>query len=204
MLCVILDRAGLEPAYVIGGGLIESGSGARAGNGEWFVAETDESDGSFLLLAPEVGVVTNVEEDHLDFYSGADEIRAAFAAFVERCGHVVACGDDAGTRAALADAGGPARTYGLGSGSDVRLRGLGESLAHADVVVVTDVYGADEHPIPGITGKLVVDGLTEAVPSKRVVYLPRRAEIVRFLLGEIRPGDLVVTLGAGDVTTLAE
>ena len=52
MLCVILSRAGLDPTYVIGGDLNESGSGARTGRGEWFVAETDESDGSFLLLAP--------------------------------------------------------------------------------------------------------------------------------------------------------
>ena len=83
-------------------------------------------------------------------------------------------------------------------------RPLGESLARADVVVVTDVYGAGELPIPGITGKLVVDGLTEVEPSKRVLYLPRRPDVVQFLLGEVRPGDLVLTLGAGDVTTLAE
>ena len=50
----------------------------------------------------------------------------------------------------------------------------------------------------------MVDGLTEMVPSKRVIYLPRRADVVQFLLGEVRPGDLVLTLGAGDVTTLAE
>src|SRR5205807_7256767 len=94
MLYVILDRVGLDPTYVIGGDLNESGSGARAGGGEWFVAETDESDGSFLLLSPEIGVVTNVEEDHLDFYRDGTEIRAAFAVFTRRCGHVVACGDD--------------------------------------------------------------------------------------------------------------
>src|SRR5213078_2391699 len=75
-------------------------------------------------------------------------------------------------------------------------RSLGQSLATADVVVVTDVYGAGEDPIPGVTGKLVVDALTEWVPTKRVLYLPRRQDVVQFLVSEIRPGDLVLTLGA--------
>src|SRR5205085_5411142 len=71
MLAVILARAGLDPTYVVGGDLNESGSGARSGTGDAFVLETDESDGSFLLFRPEVGIVTNVEEDHLDFYADA-------------------------------------------------------------------------------------------------------------------------------------
>ena len=83
-------------------------------------------------------------------------------------------------------------------------RSLGESLTSADVVVVTDVYGAGEPPIPGVTGKLVVDGLSEAVPAKRILYLPKRPAVVQFLLAEMGPGDLVITLGAGDITTVAE
>jgi UDP-N-acetylmuramate--alanine ligase len=79
-------------------------------------------------------------------------------------------------------------------------RALGESLVGADVVVVTDVFGAGERPVPGVTGKLVVDGLVEAAPGKRVVYLPRRSDVAPFLAREVRPGDLVLTLGAGDIT----
>jgi UDP-N-acetylmuramate--alanine ligase len=79
-------------------------------------------------------------------------------------------------------------------------RSLGESLAGADVVVVTDVYAAGEQPVPGVTGKLIVDGLVEAAPGKRVVYLPRRSDVAPFLSREVRPGDLVLTLGAGDIT----
>ena len=70
--------------------------------------------------------------------------------------------------------------------------------------MVTDVYGAGELPIPGVTGKLVVDALAEAEPGKRVVYLPRRADIASFLAGEVRAGDLVLTLGAGDITMVGE
>jgi UDP-N-acetylmuramate--alanine ligase len=71
-------------------------------------------------------------------------------------------------------------------------------------VVVTEVYGAGEEPIPGVTGKLVLDGLAESASSKRVLYLPRRSDVVQFLLSEIRSGDFVLTLGAGDITTLAD
>ena len=83
-------------------------------------------------------------------------------------------------------------------------RGLGESLAAADLVVLMDVYGAGEPPIPGVTGKLLVDALTEAAPGKRVVYLPRRSDVVPFLVSEVRQGDLVLTLGAGDITMVGE
>lgn len=324
MLAVIFERAGLDPTFVIGGDLNESGSGARPGGGGVFVAEADESDGSFLLLAADVVVVTNVEEDHLDFYSGREEIIDAFAAFFASAGQIVANGDDAGVRVALERAGRVAETYGTGPDNDAVLnvveesrletrgslalgeenveialrapgvhnllnaaaallaarhggmepaaaaealasysgvrrrfeyrgagrgaqfyddyahhpteisatisaarqdgherlvavfqphrytrtqalwRALGESLAGADVVVVTDVYAAGEEPIPGVSGKLLVDALGEADARKRMVYLPRRADVVRFLATETKPGDLVLTLGAGDITMVAD
>lgn len=83
-------------------------------------------------------------------------------------------------------------------------RALGESLAAADLVVLLDVYGAGELPIPGVTGKLLVDALTEVAPGKRVVYLPHRSDVVPFLVSEVRRGDLVLTLGAGDITMVGD
>jgi UDP-N-acetylmuramate--alanine ligase len=83
-------------------------------------------------------------------------------------------------------------------------RELGEGLAEADMIVVTDVYGAAQEPIPGVTGKLVVDGLALAERSKRVVYLPHRGDVVRFLEREVREGDLVLTMGCGDVWMLGD
>ena len=65
------------------------------------MAEADESDGSFLLLHPQVGIVTNVEEDHMDFYEDREELEAAFAAFGRQAGLLVACGDDPGARRAV-------------------------------------------------------------------------------------------------------
>jgi len=326
MLAVILERAGLDPTYVVGGDLNESGSNAHSGTGEVFLAEADESDGSFLLLQPEVAVVTNVEEDHLDFFADREEIEAAFTAFCRRAGLVVACADDPGTVRVVEASDATTVWYGESDTADVVLeeavvrkgggtcrirvepspgvepwagrldlpvpgrhhllnaagavaaasrigiqpdtavaalegfggvrrrwevrgrargaafvddyahhpteitatlgaaradgadrivavfqphrfsrtsslwRALGESLVGADVVVVTDVFGAGEHPVPGVTGKLVVDGLVEAAPGKRAVYLPRRSDVAPFLAREVRAGDLVLTLGAGDIT----
>ncbi|MGH2546532.1 MAG: UDP-N-acetylmuramate--L-alanine ligase, partial [Actinomycetota bacterium] len=119
MLAVILERAGIDPTYVVGGDLNESGSNARSGTGEVFLAEADESDGSFLLLQPEVAVVTNVEEDHLDFYADKEEIEAAFTAFCRRAGLVVACADDPGTVRVVEASGATTVWYGESDTADV-------------------------------------------------------------------------------------
>ena len=117
MIATVLEQAGLDPSYLIGGDLNESGSGARAGEGDLFLFEADESDGSFLLTDPAVGVVTNVEVDHVDFYPGGeDELRTAFAEFCARSGRVVACTDDDGAREALRLAGVEPIGYGIGHG----------------------------------------------------------------------------------------
>jgi UDP-N-acetylmuramate--alanine ligase len=76
---------------------------------------------------------------------------------------------------------------------------LARALSAADVVAVTDVYGAREEPIEGVTGKLVVEALTELRPGMPVAWTPRLEDGARFLAGRARSGDVVVTLGAGDV-----
>ena len=324
MIAIVLERAGLDPTYVIGGDLNESGSNARSGQGDLFVAEADESDGSFLLLSPEIAVVTNVDDDHLDFYRDRHEVEAAFVDFCRRAGTVVACGDDDAAQRVLRASGTPGITYGESHDNDVVVEGvelrqdggrcrvsivgrtvdvvvsipgrhylrnaaaavtvanligvqpeeaaralagftgvrrrfehrgrgggamfvddyahhpvevtatleaartdgvgrlvavfqphrysrtaalwrqLGESLSGADLIVVTDVYGAGELPVPGISGKLVVDALVESAPGKRAVYLPRRSDVAPFLAREVRAGDLILTLGAGDITMVGE
>jgi UDP-N-acetylmuramate--alanine ligase len=129
MLTVALRRAGADPSFAIGGELTEGGDSAHEGGGDVFVAEADESDGSFLLYEPTVGVVTNVEPDHLDHYGTPDAVTLAFDAFAERVvpgGVLVACADDpgsarvgAGVRARRgADA---VRTYGVAEAADVRV-----------------------------------------------------------------------------------
>jgi UDP-N-acetylmuramate--alanine ligase len=81
-------------------------------------------------------------------------------------------------------------------------RDFADAFVGADLVVVTDVYGAGETPRPGVTGKLVVDAVLEAHPEQRLAYLPGRADLVPYLRHVLRPGDLCLTLGAGDLTSL--
>ncbi|MCY3561354.1 MAG: UDP-N-acetylmuramate--L-alanine ligase [bacterium] len=81
-------------------------------------------------------------------------------------------------------------------------RDFATAFAAAELVVLTDVYAAGEPPQPGVSGKLLVDALLEAEPYKRVAWLPHRGDLHSYLLRELRPGDLCLTLNAGDLTTL--
>ena len=81
---------------------------------------------------------------------------------------------------------------------------FGEAFVDADLVVVTDVYGAREQPLPGVTGKLIVDAILEHHPGARVAWFPGRADLARHVRGLLRPGDLCLTLSAGDLTLLPD
>ena len=325
MIVSIFRHADLAPTYLVGGGLNDSGTNARSGRGRWAIAESDESDGSFLLLNPTIGVVTNVEADHIDHWSSLDEIFDAFGSFLASTregGTIVLPADDAdliqrgrnaertiitfgpggdvsahdiegridgsmfnveceghSVRAALQVPGAhnvsnalaaiaAARAAGVeleeavaGIGSfhgverRFQLRGevhgvtvvddyahhpteiaatiatarpgpwrrvvavfqphrysrtaafardFGRSFGQADRVVITDVYGAGERPVPGVTGKLIADATCTSHPGKPVAYLPHRAELLSYLEGSLVPGDLLLTMGAGDITTVGE
>src|SRR5947209_1574085 len=130
MLTVALQACGRDPSYAIGGDLNEPGSNAHAGTGEFFVAEADESDRSFLLLSPEAAIITNVEADHLDNYGSLDAVHEAFIAFLGRLpegGCAVLGADDAGSRSLMSTAfncGLTTVTYGLADDADVRVESL--------------------------------------------------------------------------------
>jgi UDP-N-acetylmuramate--alanine ligase len=99
LMASVLGEAGLDPTYVIGGQLTAAGANAKLGTGEYFVAEADESDGSFLMLSPMIAIVTNIDADHLENYNGDfNNVRKAFADFLHRLpfyGLAVLCVDDA-------------------------------------------------------------------------------------------------------------
>ena len=112
MIATVLLETGAGPAYAIGGVLAATGAGAADGAGPDFVAEADESDGSFLMYAPDVAVVTNVEADHLDNYGTEEAYRASFTRFLDRVkpgGVLVTSADDPGAQALA----GHARARGL-------------------------------------------------------------------------------------------
>jgi UDP-N-acetylmuramate--alanine ligase len=81
---------------------------------------------------------------------------------------------------------------------------FGCAFADADRVVVTDIYGAGEEPVPGVTGKLVADAVCARLPGRPVAYLPHRTELLDYLEHVTRRGDVLLTLGAGDITTVGE
>ena len=129
MLTVILQNAGKDPSFVIGSEMNESGSNAHQGTGELFVVEADESDGTFLVLPTTVGIVTNVEADHLNYWGSYDAVEQAFVDFVAgtlaRNGFAVMCGDDPGAKIVAARArelGAKVITYGQSDDSDAVLR----------------------------------------------------------------------------------
>jgi UDP-N-acetylmuramate--alanine ligase len=80
---------------------------------------------------------------------------------------------------------------------------FGDAFADADIVAIMDVYAAGEPPQPGVTGKLVVDAVLDQHPWKRVAWVPGREDILAYLALELRPDDLCLTVGAGDVTSLS-
>jgi UDP-N-acetylmuramate--alanine ligase len=327
MLALILRAAGWHPSFLIGGDLNEVGTNAVFDHGEWLVVEADESDGTFLELAPHDAVVTSVLPDHLDHYGDFDALVRAFETFVARVPGVSAlCADDDVAAAIAARASGQARpaivTYGFEAGADYRMdayeggrggtqftllrrgeplgvvqlpvpgrhnavnaagaaaialelgapfdavtRALGgfagvarrfqfrgerdgvtyvddyahlpsdvdamiraareggwdrviavfqphrytrtaalwrdfaDAFAGADALVLTDVYPAGEQPQPGVSGRLLLRAVLDAHPEQSVTYLPRRADLVAHVPGLARPGDVVLTLGAGDLTT---
>lgn len=322
MIVTILRASGVDPTYLVGAGLNDVGTNARSGRGELAVAESDESDGSFLLLEPSISVVTNVEPDHLDHWGSYEAMRAGFRAFLERTTEMavlpvgeVALGDglDEAVRVVTFGAGGdvwvedetgPAEgaRFTLCTGADrvevrmnvrgrhnvwnalaaaaaciqlevpldeiaaglgrfrgverrFQLRGeaggvtviddyahhptevaatleaarpgpwrrviavfqphrysrtaalhvdFGAAFADADRIVVTEVYGAGEQAVPGVSGKLVADAICERNPGRSVAFLPHREDVVSYLRVSVRPGDAVLTLGAGDIHTVGE
>jgi len=122
-LGTIFKEAGLDPTVIIGGRLNSYGSNALPGTGEFFIAEADESDGSFLCLFPIMTIVTNVDADHLDYYQDLEEIKGAFVQFMNSIpfyGVNVVCGDDPGVDSLLPHVKRPVLTYGFGSKNNLR------------------------------------------------------------------------------------
>jgi UDP-N-acetylmuramate--alanine ligase len=132
MVASVLAAAHLDPTFVVGGRVNQAGTTARLGKGEYFVVEADESDRSFLMLAPVVAVVTTIDREHLDQYTSLQDIQDAFIQFVNRVpfyGAAILCIDEPNVQAILPDVKRPIITYGTSSQadlviSDVKLEGL--------------------------------------------------------------------------------
>lgn len=124
LTAAIFAEANLDPTYVVGGQLNNVKTNAKLGTGEYFIAESDESDASFLQLMPVIVAISNIDNDHLATYrNDVGELRKAFVTFANRVpfyGLVVACIDDPGVEAIIPEISRPLITYGLSEKADVR------------------------------------------------------------------------------------
>ena len=133
MIALVLDAAGLDPTVVIGGRVSSFGSNAKLGRGTYLVAEADESDRSFLMLAPRFAVITNIDREHLEAYRDFDDLKAAFVQFAHNVpanGAVILCIDDPHLKELRRGLKRHVVTYGFDESADVtaldvRLKGFG-------------------------------------------------------------------------------
>ena len=149
MLSLILVEAGRAPSFLIGGEVNEIGTNAVWGSGEMLVVEADESDGTFLKIAAEVALVTNIEADHLDYYGSFESLKAAFAEFMGRAATAaVVCADDP---VALSIAPEGATTYGFSDRAQLQICEFTSGRAHIAFRIerAGTTLGRFELPVPG-------------------------------------------------------
>lgn len=128
LIATLLAEGGLDPTFIVGGLVNAFGTGARLGEGDYLVAEADESDGSFLKLQPVISLITNIDRDHLDAYQGSfDQLQAAFLEFLHHLpffGVAVLCIDDAHVAELVPHVGRAVVTFGFDEQADVRATGV--------------------------------------------------------------------------------
>jgi UDP-N-acetylmuramate--alanine ligase len=156
MVAWLLAEAGLDPTVVIGGKVdCLGGINAKLGGGDFLVAEADESDGSFLKLAPVLEIVTNIDHEHLDYYSSIEQIKAVFLDFIDKIpfyGAVILCLDDPHVASILPEVKKRFLTYGLTSQANVYAKGINTSglKTRFEVCVENEVLGEVNLSLAGV------------------------------------------------------
>ena len=190
----VLAAGGLDPTVVIGGKLKSIGSNALLGQGDFIVAEADESDGSFLKFSPTIAVVTNIDKEHLDFYKDLDEIKAVFLSFLERIpfyGLAVLCLDNEPIQELIPRMKKRYTTYGMSSQADFQIRDVecekrkshftiyhrGRKMGMIDLNLpgIHNVYNATASIAVGVELNIAFDRIKKALEA--VEGVQRRMEI---------------------------
>jgi UDP-N-acetylmuramate--alanine ligase len=146
----MLMEAGLDPTVVVGGVVKKLNSNVKWGQGDWLVAEADESDGSFDKLSPEIAIITNVDNDHLDFYGTYENLKLAYQNFAEKIpfyGRLIYCGDDNDLREMFLNYPKKSISYGFSEDCDYVLKSLGDSVY--DVYFENKKIGDFKSSLPG-------------------------------------------------------
>ncbi len=201
MIALVMETCGLDPTYIIGGEIVNLGTNAKAGKGEYVVAEADESDGSFLQYNPAVAVVTNIEADHLENYEGDfEKLKEAYVSFlrnVREDGFAVVGIDDQNVRAILPRAEGTRLvTFGMGPDADFTASDLelGDRCASFTVKRGEEAIGRIALSVPGCHNvynalATVIVCLEAGIPFEQIAEAIRefRGAKRRFqVLGEVR------------------
>lgn len=155
LIATVLAHGGLDPTVVIGGKLNSIGSNAKLGQGEFLVAEADESDGSFLRLLPTIAVVTSIDPEHLDYYQGIEQIKEAFLQFIDKIpffGLAVLCLDQENVQSLIPRLRKRFTTYGLSSQADFQAKDMSFDGPHSsfDLVHKGNRMGRFTVRMPGI------------------------------------------------------
>ncbi|HEX8268017.1 MAG TPA: UDP-N-acetylmuramate--L-alanine ligase [Pyrinomonadaceae bacterium] len=155
MVATVLGHAGLDPTAIVGGVVGAFGSNARLGKSDWMVAEADESDRSFLILNPTIAIVTNVDREHMDYYSDMLDVLGCFRDFVNKVpfyGAAVLCLDDPNVQAIIPSVKRRRITYGLSAQADVSAHYIKFDNNFGSTFEVwkgTEVLGEISLPVPG-------------------------------------------------------
>lgn len=155
LIATVLGHAGMDPTVVIGGILRATGSNARLGQGDFLIAEADESDGSFLKLSPTIAVVTNIDREHMDFFRDMDNLKEAFLSFVNKVpfyGVSILCIENQHVRDILPSIYRRFLTYGFSDEADVRALNIRQERLSIifDVLYRGDNLGSFSVPIVGL------------------------------------------------------
>lgn len=189
IISYVVQQGGLDPTMVIGGKLASLGSNARLGQGEFIVAEADESDGSFLRLSPTIAVVTNVDAEHLDFYEDVDTIKRVFLDFINKIpfyGLAVLCLDNTGIQEIIPHIEKRFVTYGLSSQADVHARDVEFQglTSQFHLVYQGNALGPVRLNLPGMHNVYnamasIAVGLELGIPFEKITAALRRIEGVQ-------------------------
>jgi UDP-N-acetylmuramate--alanine ligase len=189
MVAAILIHANLDPTILVGGRMGINGSNARLGKSDYLVVESDESDGSFLKLAPIIAVVTNIDREHLDHYAGIEDIRAAFATFIAKVpfyGAAILCLDDENIQQILPSVNRRVVTYGSSAQAELRITGAsaGHLTSEFHLHLGDRDLGCFRLQVPGAHNTL---NATAAVAVALELDVP--VEMIRQALAEFRGVD---------------
>ena len=155
LISTILANGSLDPTVVIGGRLKATGSNARLGQGEFLVAEADESDGSFLKLSPTIAVVTNIDREHMDFFRTMDSLKEAFLSFMNKVpfyGVSIVCIENEHLRELLPSIHRRYLTYGLTREAELHAENIRKGFMSVsfEVIYKGKNIGSFDLPVPGI------------------------------------------------------